>query len=251
MEIMTIYDRYAEVYDRSGQIAFSLKMIPYLDALLARHSFTGHTVLDLACGTGTVALAFARRGLKVYGVDASEKMLAQAQSKVRDTGLHVILSQQDMRSFTLPQPVDLVTCLYDSLNYLLTLDDLLAAFGRVSATMLPGGLFLFDMNTEHTLREVWDNNVFYVNDDDLSIILRSTYDEATRESHVQVIGFIKVGEKYERFEEWHTEVAYSEAEVEWTLREQGLEAEAKYECFTFDPPLGEASKRIMWVARKR
>ena len=59
---MAIYQDYAAVYDRSGQLAFSLKMIPYLARLLERHPVAGHTLLELACGTGTVAVAMAQAG---------------------------------------------------------------------------------------------------------------------------------------------------------------------------------------------
>ena len=75
---MGIYEKYAEVYDRSGQIAFTLLMIPYLDRVLERHGFAGQSVLDLACGTGTMALALAEKGWRVLGLDASAAMLAQA-----------------------------------------------------------------------------------------------------------------------------------------------------------------------------
>jgi len=247
---MSIYDHYAQVYDDSGQIAFSIKMIPYLDDLLQRHPAPGRSMLDLACGTGTVALSFAQQGWEVYGVDASSGMLAQARHKVEQTGHNVTLSQQDMRRFLLPHPVALVTCLYDSLNYVLTLSELQQVLRRVAAALVPGGLFMGDMNTQETLEHVWGNNTFFVESQDMAVVLRSGYEPETRLSTVHIVGFVRQENGlYSRFDEHHTEVAYEDDEVRAALEAAGLHVEAAYECFSF-APLSEKARRIMWVARK-
>jgi SAM-dependent methyltransferase len=247
---MAIYDHYAQVYDDSGQIAFSLKMIPYLEGLLQRHPVPGRSMLDLACGTGTVALSFAQQGWEVYGVDASSGMLDQARQKAQQTGHKLALSQQDMRHFVLPHPVALITCLYDSLNYMLTMTDLQQVFRRVAATLLPGGVFMADMNTQVTLEQVWGNNTFFVEREDLALVLRSGYEPETRLSTVHIIGFVRQTEgRYSRFDEHHAEIAYEEEEVHAALETAGLQAEASYQCFLLEPPDAE-TRRIMWVARK-
>jgi ubiquinone/menaquinone biosynthesis C-methylase UbiE len=82
---LTIYSEYASVYDASGQIAFSEQMIPYLRTILDRHPANKGALLDLACGTGTVAIAMALQGWQVIGIDGSETMLAQARTKACTT----------------------------------------------------------------------------------------------------------------------------------------------------------------------
>jgi len=247
---MTLYDHYAQAYDDSGQIAFSLRMIPYLDQLLQRHPVQGRSMLDLACGTGTVAMSYAQQGWEVYAVDASAGMLDQARRKAKESGLDLSFSQQDMRHFVLPHRVALVTCLYDSLNYMLTEQDLGKAFAQVSGALLPGGLFLGDMNTQVTLEEVWGNNTFFVDREGMSLILRSGYETETRLSTVHIVGFMKRPEgTYERFDEHHTEIAYEADQVQAALHEAGLGVEAAYECFLLSEP-DSRSRRVMWVARK-
>jgi SAM-dependent methyltransferase len=247
---MSIYGRYAEIYDRSGQIAFGLRMIPYLDEVLQRHPVSGRSLLDLACGTGTVALSFARQGWEVYGVDGSASMLAQARHKAQETNLLLALSQQDMRSFRLPHRVALVTCLYDSLNYMLTLDDLSQVFQRVSEVLLPGGLFLGDMNTQEMIEHDWDNNTFFVDGHDLAVVLQSEYDPQTRIGTVHLVGFEQQADVlYSRFDEEHAEIAYSDSATQAALEGAGLRVEAAYQCFGFAPPDAE-TRRILWVARK-
>ncbi len=245
---MGIYERYAEVYDRSGQISFSLRMIPYLMEILERRGFAGRTMLDLACGTGTVALAFASRGWRVYGVDRSPPMLAQARRKADEVGHSLLLSEQDMRSFILPERVDLITCLFDSLNYLLTVEDLQQTFSRVARHLTPGGLFICDMNTTWALSEIWDNNVYFSEGSDVSIIMESSYDRETRMAAVRLVAFVRRGELFERIEETHVERAYPERTVSAAMRRAGLQVLARYEAFTLNPPTSR-TPRILWIAQ--
>ena len=248
---MPIYDQYADVYDASGQIAFSIKMIPYLDDLLQRHPPPGHSMLDLACGTGTVALGFAQQGWKVYGVDASSRMLAQARGKAEGTACLITLSQQDMRHFVLAHQVALVTCLYDSLNYMVTLSDLQQVIRQVAAVLLPGGVFMADMNTQESLEHVWGDKTLFVENDDLVLIMRSGYNRDTHRSTLHIVGFVRQEDgSYSRFDEHHTEVDYARAEVRAALEAAGLQVEGAYDCFSFDL-VDERTRRIMWVARKR
>ena len=247
---MSIYERYAEIYDRSGQMAFSLRMIPYVSQVLEQRAFVPESVLDLACGTGTLALAFAQRGWRVYGVDASAAMLEQARRKADQLGLTVLFSQQDMRSFVLPERVDLVTCLFDSLNYLLTVEDLERAFRRVAAHLKPGGLFLCDMNTIWALSQIWDDNTYFQESEGLSIVMQSQYNPTAHVATVRLVAFIRRDGLFERIEETHAERAYAERTVAAAMRRARLEVLDRYEAFAFHPPVS-STPRILWVARPR
>jgi len=246
---MAIYDKYAEVYDASGQIRFSLRMIPYLDQLLERHGLHVESALDLACGTGTLAIALAAKGWTVYGVDASAAMLEQARAKMREVGVSVEFIQQDMRSFKLPAQVDLVTCFYDSMNYLLDLDDVQEALGCVASGLKPVGAFIFDMNTIYHLESRWDNDSGFLQDAAWALGYKCGYDSAKKRAMLTFTGFIKRGELYERFEEAHTEQGYEPRQIDVALENSGLEVVGKYDCFTVNAP-PEDSRRIAWVARK-
>jgi SAM-dependent methyltransferase len=248
---MTIYKAYAHVYDRSGQIAYALKMLSYLDEVLARQAFIGDSAVDVACGTGTLALGLAQKGWRVYGVDASPDMLAQARHKAAglDQPAAVTWLQADARDFSLPEAVDLATSTYDSLNYLLAADDLRRAFRCVAGALRPGGLFVFDMNTERAFLQDWNDTVYFSGDEDLAIAIESTYDVEARQATAAITGFVRRGELYERFQEIHTERAYHHTEVIAALEAGGLQVTAGYTCFTFEPADDE-SLRVLWTARK-
>ncbi|MHB1295124.1 MAG: class I SAM-dependent DNA methyltransferase [Anaerolineae bacterium] len=246
---MAIYQEYASVYDRSGQLGFSLRMLPYLRDVLARHPAAGRVLLDLACGTGTVAVAMASDGWKVYAVDGSADMLAEARDKAESNGVALLASQQDMRRFVLPERVHLVTCLYDSMNYMLTSEDLLAVFKRVYAALEPGGLFLFDMNTAWAMAMLWDDETYFTDSDDLSVVFTSSYESARQQVSVVVTCFERVGDLYRKITERHTEQAYPNEHVATLLTDVGFRVEAAYDCFTFRAP-SPTTQRIMWAARR-
>jgi len=251
---LNIYRGYASVYDASGQIAFSEQMIPYLRRVLEQHPVPMGEMVELACGTGTVAIAMALQGWKVIGVDGSEDMLAQARAKAEALGSALPVGQvawkhADMRRFTLGTTVNLVTCLYDSLNYMLTSDDLLTVFRHVSAALRPGGLFLCDMNTAYALETYWDEDAYVTDSPELTVIMASRHDYQLHRSIVTVTCFERVGEYYHKIQETHTEQAYPAEHVAELLTEAGLKVEASYTCFTFSPP-DALTPRILWVARK-
>jgi len=246
---MSVYKDYARVYDRSGQLAFSLRMIDYLKTLFCRHPVYGRTHLELACGTGTVAVAMAKAGWHVYGVDASADMLAQARAKIDEHRVDVILSQQDMRHFVIPAGVHLATCLYDSINYMLTNDDLLAVIRRVYNVLKPGGLFCFDMNTPYALEMLWDDETHVTESDGLTVIFRSKYDRRHQRVAVVATVFEREGDTYHKIVEEHVEQAYPMEQVATLLADTGFRIEAHYSCFTLRES-DEETYRIMWVARK-
>lgn len=251
---MTIYDRYACIYDASGQVSFSLQMLPYLDALLERHRVATGRLLELACGTGTVALAMARKGWAVTAVDASPQMLAQARRKLEEARrqgdeLDITFLQQDMRHLQLSDPVSLATCLYDSLNYMLVSDDLQQVFRRVFAALQPGGLFVFDMNTPWALATFWDDTTYVTDGPDCTVILESDFDAFRQRTTVKVTSFQREGELYRKSIEHHTEQGYPREHIATLLSDVGFQIEGMYHCFTFDPPTATCP-RILWAARR-
>lgn len=282
----TIYHAYAPFYDGSGQIRFAVLMAHYLDELLQHHPVNGRRSLDLACGTGTLALLLADKGWHVVGVDQSEPMLALARDKATALVAAGTASfvQGDIRSFAsvVPcslsvvrgqQPIvptdsvsafgsnneqpttdnkqfDLATCTYDSLNYLLNEADLAACFAQVAAALVPGGLFVADMNTRHFLEHDWDA-ASVVEGRGMIEVQQSYFDPATECSTLLLSGFVGDDDHgYARFDETHIERAYSPDTVARLLDGASLRVEAAYDCFTLLPHY-ERSQRIAWIARKQ
>ncbi len=263
-----IYHAYAPFYDGSGQIRFAALFANYLlGDILPRHPVAGRRALDLACGTGTLALILADAGWFVTGVDRSSAMIAIARSRAQsvDAVVRPQFIEADMRwlwqeTARIGQAeaaealqrgfFDLVTCTYDSLNYMLTEEDLAACFSTAAEALAPEGLFVADMNTRYFLEHEW-GEVEIIERPGFIQVNRSHFDPLTACSTMRLIGFVGDDDDgYERFEEVHIERAYPPETVTSLIGAAGLTVEAVYDCFTTQP-IGERTQRIAWVARKR
>jgi SAM-dependent methyltransferase len=223
-------------------------------ALAAEHSLREiHHIVDVACGTGIAVAKFATAGYRVTGVDRSPQMLAQARKRVAQSGLQgITFVEADMRDFTLDQPADLATCMFDSLNYLLAEADLAAAFRCAAAALRDGGLYVFDINTIFGLEEGWGSrDLIRCDTDDWFIVSRTRWDHETLTNTLVFHGFIRRGEVWERFTETHVERGYPVAEIRALLEQVGLTVLAIYDAHAEDATdPGPKTSRVLVVARR-
>ncbi len=249
-----MYDRYAAFYDSSGQVRYALLIAPYINQLLHHHVVNIRRALDIACGTGTLALLLADEGWDVIGLDLAEQMLYQARAKAANAIIagRATFIQGDMRrlaDYVPPASQNLITCTYDSLNYMLTEADLAACFSGVAHALAPGGLFLTDMNTRYFLEYDWEACEI-IEQSGYIQVSQSRFDATYATNTLTLTGFIGDDSNgYERFDEVHIERAYAEDDVRTLLSQANLHIEAVYDCFTLQEPEAHA-QRLMWVVRK-
>jgi SAM-dependent methyltransferase len=144
------YEAFAAVYDLfTADHDYDL-WVTSIERLCRRHGLSGTRLLDVACGTGKSLAPWLERGYDAAGCDLSPRMLDRAHRKI---GLAAELFVADMRQLPPIEPVDLVTCLDDALNYLLAPDDVGRAFGCAAACLRRGGTYVFDLNTLRAYRE--------------------------------------------------------------------------------------------------
>ena len=218
------YSRYAGLYDGLGQSDFGRAMLPLIHLAIERYPLSGNRVLDLACGTGTVAILLAREGYDVTGVDRSGEMLEVARGKAIDAGVRVEFLQRDMVGLQMDQRFDLVLCLYDSLNYLLQQSDLEAALAGVAGALAPRGLFVFDMNTLHCLANDWGNQVVEERGPSALLIHRYSFSPESRIGTLELICLRNHPGGIEKFREIHRERGYTREEIRAALDASGLAA---------------------------
>ena len=120
-------------------------------------------MVDLGCGTGTLTNLMYKRGYDMIGIDASESMLGIAQKKRDDKEYDILYINQDMRDLDLYSTVGTVYSVCDTVNYLLSDEDVLRTFKLVARFLYPGGLFMFDFNTIHKYENVIGNTTIAEN----------------------------------------------------------------------------------------
>ncbi|MDK9708203.1 MAG: class I SAM-dependent methyltransferase [Desulforhopalus sp.] len=137
------YTIFARIYDQvMGSSTFPMIKQGFEEAL-RRYGINFRSAADVGCGTGTFLRYLRTYGVPVIGVDSSAAMLAQAADKNR--GIGTVLLRQDMRELQLPRRVDLITCNFDTLNYLLSGPQLARTLQRFQANLTAGGHVIFDI----------------------------------------------------------------------------------------------------------
>lgn len=242
------YDELAYVYDLSGQSRFSLRMVSYLLELLALRRAKPRRVVDLACGTGAAAVALAKRGFEVTGVDGSGAMIARAKGRAERWKVQVDFRQQPLTGLDLPGGYDLATCFYDSLNHLIDPLALRQAFFSARRALAPGALFLFDMNTRHAYSQVWGHADDSHLDVNYARFWRARYDAESELATLSATYFVReLEDQFKRIDITHQARGYDPAEVRAALEEAGFRLLEVYECGSFHP-VGPQTYRVAYMA---
>lgn len=248
---MEAYSGFAQVYDLFMDNVPYDDWCRYLTGLLKDWGVEDGLVLDLGCGTGAMTERLAAAGYDMIGVDNSEEMLEIAMEKRAASGRDILYLLQDMREFELYGTVRAVVSVCDSMNYILDLEDLTQVFRLVNNYLDPGGIFVFDLNTEYKYRQMRDETIAE-NREDGSFIWDNYYDEEERLNEYELAVFVKEGDQglYRKYEETHYQRAYSLEEIRAAGERAGMEFLAAYDAFTREAPKAD-SERIYLVFRER
>lgn len=203
-----------------------------------------YRLADVACGTGQMSLRFAADGFNVTGVDISPDMIRVAADNAERLGIPAEFSCQDMRELHLNEPADTVICLCDSLNYLLTDEDLEKAFLAASGSLTKQGLYVTDIHTPYYYRDVLGEDVFADDREEASFIWDNRFDEQTMLNSCELTLFIKEGERYSKHKEHHIQKAYTAEHISQIAGKAGMILYLQLDPDTGEAP-DDASERIM------
>ena len=246
---MSRYGSFAEYYDSLTSNVDYRKTAEYVSDILNENRINKGILLDLACGTGTMSLILAQKGYDVIGVDNSPEMLGEAREKALEAGEDILFLCQDMCSIDLYGTVDCTVCLLDSLNHLESKEELLEAFKRVSLFTVPGGLFVFDVNTEYKHKYVLGDNTFVYDNDDVYCVWQNEYDDESKTVEIFLDFFQEENGLYRRSSEYFAERAFSDSDIQNLLSEAGFTDIKAYGELRKTAP-SDTEERVFYVARK-
>lgn len=248
---MSSYDFLAGCYDAFTYDVNYAAWADYIEEHFRRRGIPGKTVLDLACGTGSLTRELALRGYEMIGVDLSPEMLAEAAEKNRDVGeIAPMFLCQPMEKLDLYGTIDACVCCLDSVNYVTDPKKLQRAFERVHLFLMPGGLFLFDVNTPEKL-EGLDGQVFLDETEENYCVWRAEYSRRSRicSYFMDIFRLDEETGQWDRGEELHRERAYTLEELTGYLEQAGFRDIQVFGNLKLRRPKpGEG--RVFFVARK-
>lgn len=247
---MEAYTGFAEVYDIFMDNVPYEEWADYIEDILKEYGIEDGLVLDLGCGTGSMTQELAGRGYDMIGVDYSGEMLEIAMDKREKSKADILYLLQDMREFELYGTVRAVVSACDSVNYITEEEELAQVFRLVNNYLDPGGIFLFDFNTEYKYREVLGESTIAEDREECSFIWDNYYDEEEQINEYELTLFIREKEGlYRKYQEQHFQKAYTLDTMKRLIEESGLVFETAYDAYTRNAP-GEDSERICVIARE-
>lgn len=248
---MKTYENFARVYDELMDNVPYEAWADFLQKRLGEYGIEDGLMLDLACGTGKMTALMAKRGFDMIGVDSSVDMLQIAEERTGGENESCLYLLQDMREFELYGTVRAVVSVCDSINYVTEEEELLQVFSLVNNYLDPGGIFLFDFNTEHKYRDVMGERVIAEDRDDVSFIWYNEYEKEEHLNYIDLSVFVQEKDDlFRKFQEQHVQRGYTLENIQRLLEEAGLIFLEAYDGYTMKPAR-EDSERIVIAASEQ
>lgn len=240
-----IYGDFAKVYDSLMYDFDYDRVYTQIMKLIDINKVNGKKILELACGTGSLAEKF-DNNYNIDALDISEEMLTIAQSKLMDKrNIHFFKS--DMREFNMGKKYNICISICDSLNYILEEKEIQEIFNNVYNHLSDNGLFIFDMNTEFKFKSM--EKVYVDEVDEVFYIWENYYDEKNKINTYGVNFFIEEdNDMYRRVYEEHNEKAYDEENIIEMLKNAGFSRINVYDDYYIDEIPDDKSYRLVFVA---
>lgn len=245
---MSSYQTFAYLYDELTQNVEYEKRCDYILSFFEKNNIKSGTVLDLACGTGSMSIPLIESGYNIIGIDCSEDMLEIASERLSNKSNNFSLLKAKMQNFKLSKKIDACICCLDSINHLNNKSDVQSTFENVYNSLKNNGLFIFDANTVYKHNNVLADNTFVFDEEDYYLVWdNEKIDDRT--IRILLDMFIYNGSSYDRFSEEFCETAYTVEELSKMLKDSGFENIKVYDELSLDKPK-ENSERIYFVCKK-
>ena len=243
------YSSFANVYD---ELTFNVdyqKRADYIAAILKDNKIEDGLLLDLACGTGSLSVEFAKKGFDVIATDYSADMLMQAQNKAYDECVNIMFLCQKMQETDLYGTVRAIVCSLDSINHLESIDEVRKTFSVLKNFIDDGGIMIFDVNTLYKHRCILGNNTFIYDEKNVYCVWQNRLFQDDCTVGINLDFFVKNGDVYERFNENFKEVAFSDEELTEVVESEGFKVIKRYADLSCSAPV-EDTERVYYVVRR-
>lgn len=239
------YTALAEIYDCVMRGVPYKKWARYIVKLIRKFCPNARRIFEIACGTGTLLALLKKCGFIIDGMDFSAAMINKAREKIKAKDVKFFVG--DMSNFKVDEKYDVALCLYDSVNYLDSIEKFEGLFKSVEALLYDWGIFIFDISTEHN--SIQNSRLMNLSGECFGIkYIRRSYYLRDERVHINEFEIEMNGEKY--FER-HAQKIYRISEIKDVIERNGLfEVVACFDGFSFLEG-GEQSERVHFILKKR
>lgn len=240
------YSSFASVYDDLTLNVDYKRRADYISDILNDYGIDSGLLLDLACGTGSLSVEFAKKGFDVIAADSSADMLAQAQDKAFSEGVNIMFLCQKMQETDLYGTVRAIVCSLDSVNHLENIGEFQKTLTVLKNFIDDDGIMIFDVNTLYKHREILGNNTFVYDEKNVYCVWQNRLLPDGVTVNINLDFFVKKGEDYERFNENFKETAFSDEEITSAVSDAGFKVINRYADLSRNEP-EEKTERVYYV----
>lgn len=243
---MKAFETFALIYD---QVMDDQLYEDWL-AFTLRHLKGEKDLLELACGTGELAIQFAQKGYNVTALDQSEEMLTMASQHAQSEQADVQFVQGDMLDLSDIGNYEVVTCYSDSICYLANEEEVQTTFNEVYQILKEDGIFFFDVHSMYQMETVFPDYNYHYQAEDFAFLWESYPGEVPHSIEHFLTFFIKnEDDTFMREDELHLERTYSLETYQLLLKLAGFKQVELYADFKDTQPT-ETSQRWFFVCHK-
>ncbi len=247
--IKSPYSGIAPYYDKIIKGIEWEKWVDYAYSFLAQSVKNPEAIADFGAGTGLPTKYLLKKGIKVYAVEESIHMVKELRKNYQIED-NLLIVHGDMTEVTLPEKVDGIFSFFDTLNYLLYEDTLLRCFKTAYKNLKTKGAFIFDVNTIHSLKTLWNKRTFVNRDKKVISIWESRFSEMSKISTLRLTLFVhEKKDIFKMIEEVHMERGYELTTYKELMSNAGFKRIEIYKHLTNEPP-NASTNRVLIVGRK-
>jgi len=233
----TEYSKLALIYDTLMDDVDYESWADFLDEIIQTHRPQSTSILELACGTGSIALSLDElMCYEITATDLSPQMIDIARRKADEQRAGVRFEVMDFLDIKFDRAFDIVLSTFDSINYLHEPRDILRLLEEVKKVLKPDSLFMFDFTTpKNSIQAIqYLNNEEGYTSDNYRFFRKSRYDPDER-IHYNNFDIEKLGddgeEVLETYHEVHEQKIYTLQEMLDIVDRTDYELIAKYDGF--------------------
>ncbi|MDH6458460.1 cyclopropane fatty-acyl-phospholipid synthase-like methyltransferase [Fusobacterium sp. PH5-7] len=213
-----MYKYFSKIYDKFMEYSDYGVWEKVVEGLIAEGKPQGKALLDIGCGTGELLLRMAKN-YKCHGLDLSEGMLKIADRKLKHREVRLFLG--DMVDFNTGFQYDIMVALFDTVNHILSTEELTSHFISVKNSLKDEGVYIFDVVDREFMEMMFPNDLFVDNRKDLTCIWEHEIEEGI--DYIDATYFVKNSKgTFDKITESYSKMIFTEKEIEDSVKESGL-----------------------------
>lgn len=236
------YKTFAKVYDI---LNYDMPYNLWLD-IINHYSEHADSVLDIGAGTGQILKMM--QADKKIGIDNSKAMIDIAQENDPSSEYKLL----DMMTFNLDETFDLIVATADVLNYAPAKADFIAVLNNVYKHLNSGGVFIFDVHTEHKMMNDFNYELYSDSSDDIFYTWQTIPGEQELSVWHELTFFVRNNEDlYKKYEETHYQQTYKHSEITKMIADAGFILDKAFSDFDITNVITEVAERNFYILKKK